>query len=193
MQSKPSSNLKKSPSPGANRQEQMRTYLIVGGIAAAVLIALGIFLLIKPNNTPISGEGCNQVQDPPDEGRSHLSSPVQTPVYNENPPTSGLHNPTWQTAGVYANQQDLTMLVHSLEHGYIVIYHRDLTPDEYLKLANLAKSTPYKIIVTPYAKSPSRIALTAWTHMQKCDKYNEQVILAFINAYRDQGPEPGAQ
>ena len=167
---------------------------MLGVSAAVVLLALAaIFFISTVPTAPIVGGGCNQVEDLTDEGRNHFSSPVQTPTYLQDPPTSGTHNPEWITAGVYATQQDLTKLVHSLEHGYIVVYHRDLTPDEYLKLANLAKAEGYKIIVNLYAKAPTRITLTAWSRMQKCDQYNEAAIRAFLAAYRDQGPERGAQ
>ncbi len=177
------------------RQQQMRTYAIVGGIAAAVLLLLAGWILVPSLTRPTASTGsgiCKDVQELTDEGRGHLTSPLQTPVYNQEPPTSGTHNPEWMPAGVYATTQDSTKLVHSLEHGYIVIYHRDLKQDELLTLANFARSEAYKIIVNPYAKAPARVTLTAWDHMQQCDGVDVPAIRAFVGAYRDQGPEQGA-
>ena len=41
--------------------------------------------------------------------------------YNSNPPTSGPHYEIWTQAGVYDAPKDDRNLVHSLEHGYVII------------------------------------------------------------------------
>ena len=58
----------------------------------------------------------------PDQGRDHVTAEVVASTqYNSNPPTSGPHLPTWVKPGVYAQPQQEGELIHSLEHGYIVI------------------------------------------------------------------------
>lgn len=42
-------------------------------------------------------------------------------TYNSNPPTSGPHFPVWAKGGVYDRVISDGHLIHSLEHGYIVI------------------------------------------------------------------------
>jgi len=56
----------------------------------------------------------------PDLGRGHV--PIGTKVdYNSNPPTSGKHYEEWVKSGIYDAPKDDRNLVHSLEHGYIII------------------------------------------------------------------------
>ena len=55
-----------------------------------------------------------------DLGRQHV--PEGTAVeYNSNPPTSGPHYGQWEKPGVYDGVLPDGRLIHSLEHGYIVI------------------------------------------------------------------------
>lgn len=56
----------------------------------------------------------------PDLGRDHV--PITEKVeYNSNPPTSGKHNPDWIRAGVYETVKEDAYLIHSLEHGYVIM------------------------------------------------------------------------
>lgn len=55
-----------------------------------------------------------------DMGREHV--PDETVVeYNSNPPTSGNHYGDWTRAGVYDKPVSDGHLVHSLEHGYVIL------------------------------------------------------------------------
>lgn len=55
-----------------------------------------------------------------DLGREHVA--VGTNVeYNSNPPTSGPHYEEWTKPGAYDEVQDDRNMVHSLEHGYVII------------------------------------------------------------------------
>lgn len=55
-----------------------------------------------------------------DLGRGHV--PIGEKVdYNSNPPTSGKHFGEWIRAGVYSEPKDDRNLVHSLEHGYVIM------------------------------------------------------------------------
>lgn len=181
----------------AESQSKMRTYAIIAGIAlGAILLLVGAYFLFGGSGSQaIATESgvCKPVVEVVDEGRTHLASPVETPNYQANPPTSGTHNPEWLQAGLYASPQDITKLVHSLEHGYIVIHQRDLSADELQKLATIVRSDPYKMIMNPYPKAPAKVTLTAWDHTRECSGVDEAAIRAFTQAYRDQGPERGAQ
>lgn len=56
------------------------------------------------------------------QGREHVSpADVAAYQYNSNPPTSGPHLPIWVKAGVYDRPQIEGELIHSLEHGYVII------------------------------------------------------------------------
>ena len=57
-----------------------------------------------------------------DLGREHVTAEqVAAYTYNSNPPTSGPHLPTWVKPGVYEKPQSEGELIHSLEHGYVIV------------------------------------------------------------------------
>lgn len=57
-----------------------------------------------------------------DQGREHVTpEAVAAFTYNSNPPTSGPHLPTWVKAGIFNTPQNEGELIHSLEHGYVII------------------------------------------------------------------------
>ena len=84
------------------------------GIAIVLLGALGWFGWMVTR--PIPGTKVT------DLGREHVTpAQVVSTTYNSNPPTSGPHLPTWVKPGVYDVPQSEGELIHSLEHGYVII------------------------------------------------------------------------
>lgn len=167
--------------------------MIGAGLALALLAGALLFSATRPpaaTAEPVAAGTCGPIEAVADEGRDHLQ-PFETPTYRANPPSSGTHNPVSELAGVYTSPRDITKLVHSLEHGYIVIQYRDLNPAEFSALSNLVQSDPTKIIANPYPTNPARVVLTAWDYAQKCDGVSEEAIRQFIGLYRNKGPEPG--
>jgi hypothetical protein len=83
-------------------------------IAIIIATALGLGFFIYNQVKPKVG------QQFPDLGRGHVQ--IGTKVdYNSNPPTSGPHYEVWIKSGVYSDVKEDRNLVHSLEHGYIVM------------------------------------------------------------------------
>ena len=72
-----------------------------------------------------------------------------------------------------------------------MIQYNNLGSADVQRLTNLVNSDSYHMILAPYPGLPAgeRVAYTAWTHLQSCDGLNENAIRAFINAFRDKGPE----
>lgn len=129
----------------------------------------------------------------PDQGRDHIARGTPHAAYNSNPPTSGWHDSSPAAWGFYTNEIADEILVHNLEHGGIWISYRDPNDQEVIdKLSELIRRFPSKVIVTLRPKNDSRIAVAAWTRLLKLDQYDENQILDFIKAYRNRGPEPGA-
>jgi len=153
------------------------------------------------------------------EGRTHV--PVGKRVtYKTNPPTSGDHYADWTRPGVYdAPRYPDENLVHSLEHGYIIISYncalgadtgkttsgkqgtesaslsdpawksKDCT-DLKKQLAAVAEEKKlFKLIVIPRPNMPYRIALTAWSRLDTMDTFDKTRIVRFIDAFRNNGPE----
>lgn len=83
----------------------------------AVVIAIFVYLvfsLYKSATKTLPG------QEVPDIGAEH-SNDISGVSYNSNPPTSGKHFPIWAKKGIYDRVISDGYLLHSLEHGYIVI------------------------------------------------------------------------
>ena len=133
----------------------------------------------------------------PNEGYSHAAQgePI---TYQNRPPSSGTHYPTWTRPGVYPEPQPTGNWVHSLEHGYVVILYNcpDACPDLAQQLAAFYEAAPksahygyQKLIVQPYADMDHRIAIVAWAHVDELDAFDPTRLRAFYDAYHDHGPE----
>lgn len=136
----------------------------------------------------------------PNQGRDHVKEEEWSKfAYNSNPPTSGPHDSVWTTAGVYDIVPGDGHLVHSLEHGYIIISYNcnngqplsqqdcDALKKQLSDLANAKRL--WKLVVVPRPTLDSRIALSAWTYLEKLDGFDKDKIATFIDAHRDHGPE----
>ena len=205
-----------------NRKKIIKLLIMAGVIAVA---AVGVWFLVKDWSKPLPG------QEVSDLGREHVKDGTKV-EYNSDPPTSGSHFSDWTKAGIYDNPISDGHLIHSLEHGYVIIsyncekvsqvsrvprvsrvfaHEEDLSspsasleneelPDniweskECKELKNqlsgiVNKEKLWKLILIPRPNLDASIALTAWTRVDKLDKINEQRIAAFINSFRDRGPE----
>jgi hypothetical protein len=134
-----------------------------------------------------------QVQTMPDEGRWHLD-PGEKWRYRSSPPTSGPHDPVPVRPGFYKEPQPPERLVHSLEHGTIVIYY-DQSPAGVLAILKVwAERYQGKwdgVIVTPLPGLGEAVILTAWQKLLRLDPFDEQQATGFIEAFRGHGPEHG--
>ena len=89
-----------------------KTWIIIGLV---VLLFIGFLIwLFIASSQPLPGQKID------DLGRGHVQ--IGTEVdYSSNPPTSGKHYEDWIRAGVYDGSKDDRNLVHSLEHGYVIM------------------------------------------------------------------------
>ncbi|MBI2039542.1 DUF3105 domain-containing protein [Candidatus Microgenomates bacterium] len=91
----------------------MNSKWIIMGVVILLLVAFLIWLFVA-SSKPLPGQKID------DLGRKHV--PVGTKVdYNSNPPTSGDHYADWVRSGVYDIPRDDGYLIHSLEHGYVIM------------------------------------------------------------------------
>ena len=134
-----------------------------------------------------------QEQTIPDEGRWHLD-PGEKWDYRSNPPTSGPHDPVPVRPGFYQAPQPPERLVHSLEHGNIVIYYDHPPAGVFSILKEWAGRYRGKwdgVIVTPLPGLGEGVILTAWRKMLRLEPFDEPQAAAFIETFRGHGPEPG--
>ena len=143
-----------------------------------------------PGSAPASPASRPIVVRYPEQGRDHVPLGAPHPAYNSNPPTSGWHTPETAPWGWQRTTIPDEVLIHNLEHGGIWISYRDPSDTALAeKLERLVSRYRSKVIVTPRPGNDSPIAVAAWGRLLKLQTFDEQQIVAFINAYKNKGPE----
>jgi hypothetical protein len=124
-----------------------------------------------------------------DQGREHKSNEENDKfVYNSYPPTSGPHDVEWIKPGVYNSPQDKYKLIHSLEHGYVVIHYNYQSLEKTLtEFGN--KIGMKKLIVAPDTQIKYPVVLTAWNRILEMPSFDEKLATNFVNSFRGKGPE----
>lgn len=163
-------------------------------------LLLGFAALILPacDLPPGMSRGMPRYSDPeietfPDEGHEHVA--VGTVVsYKTDPPTSGPHYPNPQPGGYYLVPIESGFLVHSLEHGAVVLYYNPATTSsaERKHLKALARAHPGvfgQVVAVPRDDPSYPVILTAWTHRLRLSTYDEDRIDGFLTLFLGQGPE----
>jgi hypothetical protein len=139
--------------------------------------------------------GCELQLDLPDEGADHISKASEIPDYETNPPTSGNHNPEQLADGAYSEEPELWWAVHSMEHGRIEIqYSPDLPEEDQLALKGVFDQRPDGVLMFPNSEMAYDVAVTSWTQLMGCPKFEGAATLDAIRDFRDTyiglGPEP---
>jgi len=132
------------------------------------------------------------IQTFPDEGHTHV--PIGTViVYHTDPPTSGNHYPVPQGGGFFTTPILPGFLVHSMEHGGVIIYYTPAVPQsELTALQALANAHPGifgQVVVVPRNDPADPIILTAWTHMLRLAVFDINRIDNFLSLFLGKGPE----
>ena len=117
---------------------------------------------------------------------------VEGPVdYGTEFPTSGPHNPVWADPGFYDEAIALENLVHSLEHGNIVIYF-DEPGDAAMKVirswTDRFQGQWDGIVAMRVEGMGGRVVLTAWQHRLDLAKFDVRASF-FVDAFRGRCPE----
>jgi heme/copper-type cytochrome/quinol oxidase subunit 2 len=174
------------------RQRKSNTPLIVGAVVGVIVILIAAGLLLRgtaaqvgqqvESGIPVAGQHIQNLTDP-------------HPTYTSNPPTSGWHYVSTAPPGVQTQPLPDEMVVHNLEHGFVVIHYRqDLdqaTVDQLTSLAReLQQQNPCLILEPrPTDKLDVPVAATAWNWLLKQPTYNPEELRAFFKAHVGRGPE----
>lgn len=160
--------------------------IVIAAIITAALVAVIIWAYIE-SSKPLPGE------QTADLGREHI--PVGSDILGaqagqgSNPPTSGKHYPDWIRAGVYQDPQDDGYLIHSLEHGYIILSYNCSfeLKTENSKLKNTEAVYAHGIGeeegTTSASEATKSAALPAIFKSEKCHKLVDELI----NLYEKKG------
>ncbi|MFC6863235.1 DUF3105 domain-containing protein [Halomicroarcula sp. GCM10025817] len=135
------------------------------------------------------------VESFPNQGTEHVQRGTDV-QYDQMPPLSGPHYSGTVGAGFYTEAQPLGDLVHTLEHGAVVVYYDPaaLTNESRESLetyASIHTGTWRSVVVvpTPSEDPEADYVLTAWRHRLYMDAYDAETVHAFLSEYLGRGPE----
>ncbi|MBW4654300.1 MAG: DUF3105 domain-containing protein [Kaiparowitsia implicata GSE-PSE-MK54-09C] len=182
----------------SKKSQALKMLLSPWGVAILMVIVIAalwwrnrpMYVAFDPS-TPAGEAALDSVQTFPDQGQAHVN-PGQSVDYDSDFPTSGPHDPVPVMPGVYTEAQPPEQLVHSIEHGNIVIYYEQPGDEAYQTLQSWARQFPGAwdgLVVVPKAGLGESIVLTAWTKKLVMPEFEAQAAASFIDAYRGRGPE----
>ena len=169
-----------------------------GMIAFIILLVVGGgYWLIKEASKPQPGEFIASL------GNKHIENITDAhDPYNSIPPTSGTHVGGKAQWGISDSPIPDELQLHNLEDGGVVVQYNctpgvdsksQATPspqvqDECQKLiedlSSIVKKYSDKVLMAPYPKLDTKIALTAWTRIDKFNDFDEERIQKFIRAFK---------
>lgn len=217
----------------AARRRRLIGYGAGGALVAVVVVVLGVVLLaggdgdgggdggtgsadVLPDGGSVPAEKITDLDDAAraancelksfrGEGAGdHTSDLSETVDYRSNPPSEGRHFEVPAEDGAYENAPDAKELVHTLEHGRVVVwFKKTLPPDRRADLKALFDEDPFQMILTPNETDMTyAVAATAWNgdprpggtgRLLGCPTFTPgafDAIRAFKDEHRSNGPEP---
>ena len=159
---------------------------VFGGLATVLLIIGGAFFATKRDkqvSTPLIGQ-------PVSVSQGHVPDGTHIP-YTSNPPAGGEHYAETAHAGVYNKAPADGLLVHSLEHGAVILWYNPklLSSMGIEQLKTLFSQIGGKSILTPRLSMSVPIALSSWGRILKLKNIDEKQIKAFFDTNEGRGPE----
>ena len=182
----------------AQRQRRRRKLLRRAAVAGVLLLLVGGVAAVMISNrraeqrtiSRLEAGSCQfdkESDDDEGQGRNHVSGSVD---YRTDPPSGGNHSLTPSAPSVYREPPPDEQVVHSMEHGDIVLWHRpDAAPDVLEQLSRLADRYEGDVLVVPRASMRTPVAATAWHRRLLCPAFEQSAVDLFVRTYRDKGPE----
>ncbi len=123
-------------------------------------------------------------------------------VYSSNPPSSGPHYNSWANFQEFNHAVDDGNLVHSLEHGAVLLLYScqgvacDAIVPALRTVRNGIADDPLcdpairtRVILAPRAANDVPVAASAWGYIYRADCVDPVSLTAFINDHYAKGPE----
>ena len=142
--------------------------------------------------------GCKEETIEVEAAGQHTDDPDEVIEYESEPPSIGAHYQEWPEDDIYEEAPPLTHVVHTLEHGRILVWlSPDLPEEQRAQFKALYDEDPYHVIMLPREELQEPFAVTAWVgastgHTLRCQDVNDNTwdaIRAFKEKYRDRAPE----
>jgi uncharacterized protein DUF3105 len=210
----------------AERRRRLIGYGAGGALVAAAVVVLVVLLVsgggsdkhtaskdVLPDGGKVPAEkltdltaaakaaGC-KLESFPAKSRAHLTNPDEKAKYSSNPPTSGQHFNVPAEDGAWDQAPPDTALVHTLEHGRVIIWFKPSLPaSERANLKKFFDDDQYHMLIVPRRNMPYDVAASAWSadpqplgtgRLLGCPRYTDKVfdaLRAFREEHRDNGPE----
>jgi hypothetical protein len=216
----------------ARTRRNRRIAIVLVGV---VVVAVAAFALTRPSTavadpaelleqaaTASTAAGCGPVEDvgayqPEQQDDAHVATQDMPPLstYPSVPPASGPHNEVPLAAGVYSTPPSIDRVLHSLEHGGVVIWHAPGAAGPELDELRAFYEEPEfgsRVIVAPYdypdqgdagrLPAGTQMAFTAWHHASTCAQVSLPAAFGFSSrwaappygdeTYLGDAPEAGA-
>ena len=182
----------------ARQRKALRTRAIVIGVLVSIvtLITVTVISSRRSNQRVVSrleASGACEYDTRADrdqgQGRNHLTGDI---AYKVDPPAGGDHNPSAAQPGTYSleTKPPDPQIVHALEHGYVVIWHRpDLAPEALEELRALAGRYDRDVLLVARESLGQPVAATAWHRRLLCTRPDVESLDRFVTSYRNKGPE----
>jgi hypothetical protein len=135
--------------------------------------------------------------------RQHTTSLDQRVNYDTNPPMSGRHYEIPAEDGAYGEAPQDEQLVHSLEHGRVIVWFKpSLSEEQRADLRALFDEDSYQVLLVPRTDMPYQVAASAWNRdpvpngtgrLMTCERMTPELfdaLRAFRDEHRSNGPEP---
>jgi hypothetical protein len=212
------------------RAAQRRKKLVgYGGGAVLAIAAIAVIVLLAAGGNGAEGQGGGDVfpegGDVPEQTEfgleasaeaagcelrsergsgvtDHTTTLEERVDYTSNPPTHGRHYQIPAEDGLYHEAPTDEQLVHSLEHGRVLVWVKPGLPEEAREsIRALFDEDTYQMLVVPRPNMRPALAATAWNRDPDpggtgrsliCPEWNEEVVDAirtFRDEHRSNGPE----
>lgn len=161
---------------------KFKNYAVVLGIVAGAL-AVGYFAL-KELSKPQPGQYVTSL------GNRHLKDIKEShEPYNSLPPTSGPHLGDKAGWGIRGESIPDELQLHNLEDGGIMVQYNcseDTNGCTKLvdQLTSVVRKYKDKVTMAPYPNLDTKIALTAWTRIDKFNEFDAERVERFIKAFK---------
>ena len=182
----------------ARRQRRRRRLLGRAAVAGVLLLVVGGVAAVVISNRRAEQRTISRLEagactfdkrsdDDGGQGRNHVSGSV---AYRMDPPSGGNHSPSPAAPNVYSEPPPDEQVVHAMEHGDVVLWHKPDAPREVLdQLRRLSERYDNDVLIVPRASMRTPMAATAWHRRLLCPAFEQPAFDHFVRTYRDKGPE----
>ena len=180
----------------AAKRDALRRKLVAAGLAVAAVAAVAAYVVVDRRNDAelrdaLTSGGCS-VDDRSDPTSPPGQNHVPSPGYAVEPPAGGNHLASVARSGVYDLDDTPPdgQLVHSLEHGYVIAWHRSgISPEDKKALEDFRAEHEGDVIVVERPRLPVPFAATAWNNRLLCPQLDEAALERFFDEHVGNGPE----